>query len=71
VLVRPVKRLFSRRWQWTFELRASNGARIDPRDTIYNRPELVDALTNVLADDPLELVIYDRHGKVESRTDLR
>lgn len=35
ILVKPAKRLFTRRRQWTFEIRAANGRRIDPRDTLF------------------------------------
>jgi len=67
ILIRPVKRWFSKRQQWTFEIRAANGERIDPRDTVFNRKDLIDGLRNLVIDDQLEFVIYDRFDNVESR----
>lgn len=71
ILIKPARRWFSKRQQWTFELRAANGERIDPRDTIYNQPELIEALAGFFISDPLEMVIYDRHGVVDKRVVMR
>lgn len=71
ILIRPVKRLFSKRQQWVFEIRGANGERIDPRDTVFNRGELALTLSSLFVDDPLEMVLYDRHGNVERRETLR
>lgn len=71
ILIRPAKRWFSKRQQWSFELRAANGEPIDPRETTYNRQELIDTMTRFLTADPLELVVYDRFGNIESRQPLR
>jgi uncharacterized protein YegP (UPF0339 family) len=66
ILIKPAKRLFTRRLQWVFELRAANGALVDPRDTYNNRDE---ALAGILAfrTEPVEVVVYDKFGEVESR----
>lgn len=72
IIIKPAKRWFSPRQQWTFELRAANGARLDPRDTVYNRAELITALAKVGSlTEPMELVILDRFGVVEERWRLR
>jgi hypothetical protein len=65
ILIKPVKRWFSKRQQWTFELRGANGEQIDPRDTYNNRMDARDAALAFRG--PVELVIYDRFGEVESR----
>ena len=70
ILIKPAKRWFSKRQQWVFELRAANGELIDPRETVFNRQELIETLTGI-ATGPLELVVYDRHNEVESRTPVR
>lgn len=66
ILIRPAKRLFSRRQQWTFEIRGANGEPIDPRDTYANRVDIVYVWRKLLA-GPVEFVMYDRYGNVESR----
>jgi hypothetical protein len=72
ILVKPSKSWFGGRRQWRFELRAANGERIDPRDTYANRDEAAGGIVDFVSGaDPLELVIYDRYGEVESRTQLR
>jgi hypothetical protein len=72
ILVKPARRLFAGRQQWKFELQAANGRRIDPRDTYSNRDEAGLPLDELaLSNDPLELVIYDRQGKIEERVMLR
>jgi hypothetical protein len=44
---------------------------IDPRDTYANRDEAASGITDFVAGpDPIELVVYDRYGKVESREQL-
>jgi hypothetical protein len=71
VLIKPVKRIFSKN-QWTWEIRGGNGARIDPRDTYHNRIDAIGIMESVFGrDDAAELVIYDEHGEVEERRDLR
>lgn len=66
ILIKPVKRLFSRRQQWVFELRAANGRQVHPNDTYNNRDE---ALAGIMAfrEQPVEVVTYDAAGNVESR----
>lgn len=71
ILIRPARRWFSRRQQWTFELRAANGERIDPRDTVFNRGDLTLMLESFVMTGMLELVVYDRFDNVESRRRLR
>jgi hypothetical protein len=72
ILIRPAKRLFTRRQQWTFEVRAAtNGERIDPRDTYNNRDDVIGAMRNLIVEHPVELVVYDRYGNVEFRETLR
>lgn len=72
ILVKPSKSWFGGRRQWRFELRADNGKLIDPRDTYANRDEAASGITDFVAGpDPLELVVYDRYGEVESRMRLR
>jgi hypothetical protein len=72
IIVKPAKRWFSTRQQWTFELRAANGERIDPRDTVYNQPPLISTLVGFFdGDTPLELVVQDRYGNIDYRTPLR
>jgi hypothetical protein len=71
IIRKPVKRLFTRRQQWAFELR-SGGRLIDPRESYFNRDEagatLVDLVTG---DGPVVLVTQDRWGREESREVLR
>jgi hypothetical protein len=72
ILVKPSKSWFGGRRQWKFELRGANGELIDPRDTYTNRDEAASGITDFVAGpDPIELVIYDRYGNEESRTQLR
>ena len=72
IIVKPARRLFSRRQQWVFELRGANGEPIDPRDTVFNRAELIKTLEGFFReDDALELVVQDRHGIVVRRKMLR
>jgi hypothetical protein len=72
ILVKPSKSWFGGRRQWRFELRAANGELIDPRDTYANRDEASGGIVDFVSGaDPLELVIYDRYGEVETRTMLR
>lgn len=70
LLIKPARRWFGGRQQWKFEMRAANGARIDPRDTYANRDEAAAGVLNYRS-EPLELVLYDRYGNVESREQLR
>lgn len=71
ILIKPAKRKFSKRQQWVFELRGGNGERIDPRDTVFNRTDLANQLQSMFLHDELELVVQDRHGKIESQVQLR
>lgn len=71
VLVRPVRRRFTRRTQWVFEIRGANGELIDPRDTYNNYVDLLDTMMAVFGDRPVELVTYDRFGNVDDRSWLR
>jgi len=72
ILIKPSKSVFGKRKQWKFELRAENGERIDPRDTYANRDEAVSGILEfVSGTTPVELVVYDRYGNVETRTRLR
>ncbi|MBX7450393.1 hypothetical protein GR927_20605 [Mycolicibacterium sp. 3033] len=72
IVIKPARRLFSPRQQWTFAILGGNSEPIDPRDTVYNRGELIDTLTKVVTgDEPVELVVLDRFEKVEERGRLR
>lgn len=72
ILVKPAKRLFTARRQWTFEIRAANGERIDPRDTYHNRDDASRFWTKLITgNEPVELVEYDQYGDVEKRIELR
>lgn len=82
VLVKPAKRLFGRRRQWRFEIRGANGERIDPRDTYANHGDVVSIMELLFTGEaeaaglrepfePVELVLYDRHGNIEDRRQLR
>lgn len=71
VLVKPAKRLFTKRPQWTWEIRAGNGERIDPRDSYYNQEDAVHAMCVVFGGEPVELVIYGKGGDVEERRQIR
>jgi hypothetical protein len=73
ILVKPAKRLFTRRQQWTFEIRGANGERIDPRDTYNNRIDAIGVMETLFQKDGsgVELVIYDRYDNVEERRILR
>jgi hypothetical protein len=72
VLIKPARRLFSRRQQWTFEIRGGNGDLVDPRETYYNRGDAITIMQKVFSfSEPAELVIYDRYGEVEERRPLR
>lgn len=71
ILIQPAKRLFAKRQQWTFEIRGGNGERIDPRDTYNNRDEASEFWIHLMEGvEPVELVVYDRHGNVERREEL-
>jgi hypothetical protein len=71
IIIKPAQSLLKRN-QWKFEIRAANGARVDPRDTYNNRPEASQWWEQlVTGTDPVELVIYDRNGNVEERRTLR
>lgn len=71
IVIKPVKRWFSRRQQWTFALVAANGEPIDPRETVFNRGELIETLKGFIVDDPVELVIHGLDGDVAHREQLR
>lgn len=71
IIVKPAKRLLKRN-QWQFEIRASNGKLLDPRDTFNNRSEASEPWEQLITgDDPVELVVMDRYGNVEERRQLR
>ena len=71
ILIKPAKRLFTKRQQWTFEIRGSNGERIDPRDSYNNREDAIHSMCVLFGGEPVELVIYDKGGDVEERRHLR
>lgn len=74
ILIKPKKRWYSSRQQWTFELQGGNYAQVDPRDTVYNREELITTLRRFFdadAGEPVELIVQDARGVVEKRIMLR
>lgn len=71
ILIKPVTRLFTRRQQWTFEIRAANGERIDPRDTYHNRRDISDFWREFVLREPCEIVLYDKGGNVAERVTIR
>jgi len=71
VTVKPTRRLFTRRLQWVFDIAASNGEPLHPNDTYNNRPECIHAPEVLFGDEPVELVVLDSTGAVESRRMLR
>lgn len=72
ILIRPTRRMFTRRLQWTWEIRGGNGEPIDPRETYNNRADAVQWWTEFVAGrGPVELVVYDEYGNVEKRIELR
>jgi hypothetical protein len=71
ILIKPAKRLFTKRQQWTFEIRGSNGEPIDPRETYNNRNDAIHSMCVLFGGEPVELVIYDKGGDVEERRILR
>jgi hypothetical protein len=71
ILIRPVRRLFTRRQQWTFEIRAANGERIDPRDTYNNWRDISDFWLEFILNQPAEIVLYGLDGEVAERATVR
>jgi hypothetical protein len=71
IVIKPVKCWFSKRQQWTFDLVAANGEPIDPRETVFNRGELVETLTSFITTDPIELLVLDRAGVIAEQRVLR
>jgi hypothetical protein len=71
IVIKPAKRWFSKRQQWTFELVAANGEPIDPRETVFNRTELIETLIGFIVDDPVELLVLDRAGVIAEQRVLR
>jgi hypothetical protein len=70
-IIKPSRSMFGGRRQWKFEIRATNGERIDPRETYANREDLIETLETLFGGQIVELVIMDRHGNVEDRRQLR
>lgn len=71
ILIQPAKSILKRR-QWKFEIRATNGERLDPRDTFNNRDEASAPWVDLICGtEPVELVVHDRYGNVEDRRQLR
>lgn len=71
IVIKPVKRWFSKRQQWTFDLVAANGEPIDPRETVFNRGELIRTLADFIVKEPVEVVCLNRHGQEAFRKPLR
>lgn len=71
VNVRPARRWLGGRRQWKFDIRAANGERLDPRDTYNNREDLLNTLSLLFVDSPVEVVVWDTDGYVEYVRKLR